>query len=313
MSGTGTNASKPKATASTRPAHKPGATAQPEKRPATEMDNSSLGDEITMINRQLEQLSEDTKETKDKVKNMSKDELKDFITTTVTTLMKELEVRLQNDLEKKVKEVVKERTTELSDRLDSLTFETVQLRECLEKAEKKMKANETLAKKAMQESNYNEQYSRKNNIKIMGVTETEDETVEMLTDKICNTLYEKAGLNVDPRCIVAIHHIPGKVGYPKPVLMKMLNNHEKTKIMRKRKEMKTAGFRLVDDVTKLNTDLINRVSLHENIDSAWFFNGSVYGKTTEGKRHKFDIYSNIGKVIRKPAGADDGDDVDDSK
>ena len=80
------------------------------------------------------------------------------------------------------------------------------------------------------------------------------------------------------------------------VLMKMFNNHEKTRIMRKRKEMKTAVFRLVDDVTKLNTDLNNRVSLHENIDSAWFFNVSVYGKTDEGKRHKFDIYSNIGKV-----------------
>ena len=95
--------------------------------------------------------------------------------------------------------------------------------------------------------------------------------------------------------------------------MKMLNNHEKTKIMRKRKEIKTAGFRLVDDVTKLNTDLINRMSLHENINSAWFFNGSVYGKTTEGKRHKFDIYSNIDKIIRKPAGVDGGNDEDDSK
>ena len=93
----------------------------------------------------------------------------------------------------------------------------------------------------------------------------------------------------------------------------MLNNHEKTKIIRKRKEMKTAGFRLMDDVTKLNTDLINRVSLHEHIDSAWLFNGNVYGKTTKGKRHKFDIYSNIGKVIRKPAGADDGGNEDDSK
>ena len=68
----------------------------------------------------------------------------------------------------------------------------------------------------------------------MGVTETEDETVEMLTDKIYNTLI-------------------------------------------------------------------------------WFFNGSVYGKTTEGKRHKFDIYSNIDKVIRKPAGVDGGNDEDDSK
>ena len=73
---------------------------QPGKRPASEMDNSSFGDEITMINKQLEQLSEDTKETKDKVNNiLSKDELKDFITTTVTStvnsLMIELEVKIQ--------------------------------------------------------------------------------------------------------------------------------------------------------------------------------------------------------------------------
>ena len=63
--------------------------------------------------------------------------------------------------------------------------------------------------------------------------------------------------------------------------------------------MRTAEFRLVDDVTKLNTELINRLSSHERIESAWYFNGSVYGKTTEGKRLKFDIYSNIGAVINQ--------------
>ena len=41
----------------------------------------------------------------------------------------------------------------------------------------------------------------------------------MLTDKICNTLYEKAGLNVEPRFIVAVHRIQENVGYAKPVLM----------------------------------------------------------------------------------------------
>ena len=303
------NQAKPKATstASSKASHKPGATAHPEKRPATEMDNSSFGDEITMINRQLEQLSEDTKITKDKVNNMlSKDELKDFITTTVTatvnSLLKDLEVKIQNEIDLKVEKVVKEKTTEMSDRLDSLTLENVQLREALTKLETKVDENVTLAQKAMQKSNYNEQYSRKNNVKIMGMAEPPDETVESLTNKVCETLYEKAGLHVDARCIVALHRIPGKAGYPKPVLMKMINNNEKTMIMRKRKEMKAAGYRLADDVTKLNTELINKVALHENIHSAWFFNGSVFGKTTEGKRHKFDIYSDIGKVIRKPAG-----------
>ena len=45
--------------AQTKPSHKQ-VCAQAEKRPNTEMDNSSFGDEITMINKQLEQLSDDT-------------------------------------------------------------------------------------------------------------------------------------------------------------------------------------------------------------------------------------------------------------
>ena len=134
-----------------------------------------------------------------------------------------------------------------------------------------------------------EQYSRKNNIKIMGVTERSDETVEMQTDNVCNILYQKAGVEIEQRDIVAIHRIPGKARMPKPVLIKVKNSHEKSKIIKKRKEMRNAGFRLVDDVTKLNTELINRLSSHEGIESAWYFNGSVYGKTTEGKRLKGEV------------------------
>lgn len=284
-----------------RTSHKPGAThSQAEKRPNTEMDTSSFGDEITMINRQLEQLSDDTKQTREKVKDMlSKDELKEFITATMDALSKQLERRLEKEIDKRVKE----RTTEINDRVDSLTLENITLRERLEEVEQKLKKNEILAQKAMQKGNDNEQYSRKNNIKIMGVPELADETVEMLADHVCDTLHTKAGIAVDPRNIDAIHRIPGKAGFPKPVLMKMRNNYEKTKIMKKRKAMKEAGFRLVEDVTKLNTSLINRLVTHENIDSAWFFNGSVYGKTTEGRRHKFGIYSDIGRVIRSNGAA----------
>ena len=49
--------------------------------------------------------------------------------------------------------------------------------------------------------------------------------------------------------------------------------------MKKRPEMKRAGYRLVDDVTKQNTSLINRLMLQEKIDGAWYFNSSVYAKT----------------------------------
>ena len=62
--------------------------------------------------------------------------------------------------------------------------------------------------------------------------------------------------------------------------------------------MKGAGFRMVGEVTKLNTGLIGRLLIHPKIDSAWYFNGAVYGKTSEGRRYKFDTYCNIDTVIR---------------
>lgn len=196
------------------------------------MENSSFGDEITMINKQLEQLSEDSKNTAEKVKDMlSKDEMKDFITTTITTaidaMKKTLQENLKRDIDSKIDSKIKEKVSEVNDRLDTLTLENIQLRERLDTVEEQLKTSESLMQKAMQKSNYNEQYSRKNNIKVMGVPEMKDETIEMLEDKMCEILGSKANLHINPRDFEAIHRIPGKSGMPKPVLIKMRNNHEK--------------------------------------------------------------------------------------
>ncbi|KAH3714699.1 hypothetical protein DPMN_057396 [Dreissena polymorpha] len=67
--------------------------------------------------------------------------------------------------------------------------------------------------------------------------------------------------------------------------------------MRKRVPMKSNGYKLVDDVTKPNQGLINRLILHPNIDSAWNLNRAVYGQTVAGERIKFDRYDNVNDVI----------------
>ena len=63
--------------------------------------------------------------------------------------------------------------------------------------------------------------------------------------------------------------------------------------------MKRAGHRLVDDVTKLNAKLISKLLDHPSIESAWFFNGSVFGKTNCGKRMKFNLYDDIDAAVAK--------------
>ena len=75
--------------------------------------------------------------------------------------------------------------------------------------------------------------------------------------------------------------------------------------------MKQQGHKLVDDVTKKNTELISRLLKHEKVHSAWFFNGFIYGKTTEGKRYRFDIYSNINGVFNKKKEGEEEEEVSD--
>ncbi|KAH3887826.1 hypothetical protein DPMN_011848 [Dreissena polymorpha] len=62
------------------------------------------------------------------------------------------------------------------------------------------------------------------------------------------------------------------------------------------KVYKVLRFRF-DDVTKPNQGLINRLHLHPDIESAWYFNGAVYEQTVAGERIKFDIYDNVSGVI----------------
>ena len=280
---------------------------QKEKRSHSEVADSSLGDEFTSIQKQLDQLTSDIQQTREDVKSiMKKEEMKSFITDTVTAMFskvqKKLEKRVEETIEEKLEEKLNDKLTELNDRLDSLVHENVQLREANDKLKGRIDRSEKVAKVAMEKSNMNEQYSRKNNIKIMGV-EGDDETEEELTEKVNNILRAKTGVTINVNKIMAIHRIPGKSGMPKPVLIKLMNNNEKTKIMKKRKLMKQAGYRLVDDVTKQNTKLISRLNLHTDIDSAWYFNGNVFAKTTGGKRFKFDLFSVVEDVINKTDGA----------
>ncbi|KAK3105844.1 hypothetical protein FSP39_007000 [Pinctada imbricata] len=73
--------------------------------------------------------------------------------------------------------------------------------------------------------------------------------------------------------------------------------------MRKRSVIKKAqgNVKLVDDVTELNAKLITRLINHDQIDSAWYFNGRVFGQVN-GKRIMFDLYDNVDEKVRsKPS------------
>ena len=278
------------------------------KRTHSEVSETSL-EELGFIHAHLDTLATDLKETKESMKNlMTKDDIESFIKLTVNSVLEGMEAKIKTMVEEEVKEKVTDQLTEVNDRLDSMVFENSEMKDRLDKVEKKLKKEKERTKTALERSNYNEQFSRKNNVKIMGVEYIDDETEARLTEKVLHIIKEKTDVDIKLSEIIAIHRIPSRHD-PQPVLMKLKNNSVKTRLMKHRKTMKQHGHKLVDDVTKKNTELISRLLKHEKIDSAWFFNGFIYGKTSEGKRYSFDLFSKIEAVISKKKEGEDEEDV----
>ena len=78
-------------------------------------------------------------------------------------------------------------------------------------------------------ANFNEQYSRKNNIKIMNWEEGDND--KDLRKGLIKKLNKNAKVVVKSEEIVAIHRIPGKAGETRPVFVKFANGECKVRVM----------------------------------------------------------------------------------
>ena len=99
---------------------------------------------------------------------------------------------------------------------------------------------------------------------------------------------DNAEVAIEDREIIAAHRILGEQGKSRPILVKLVNTDVKSKVMRKRSEVKNKGLRLVNDVTKANVELIKRLSQLEAVQSAWYLSGAIYGMIGDSKM-KLDI------------------------
>ena len=134
-------------------------------------------------------------------------------------------------------------------------------------------------------------------MKIYGLKE---EPKENSSVEVIRMLKEVANVDLRDEEIVAAHRIPGKAGQIRPILLKVKNTAVKSRIMKKRSTIKnlSRGLRLADDVTRLNSTLIDRLNNHDLIESAWYFNGSVYAKAVNNDRRiQFDIHDDITRKV----------------
>lgn len=130
----------------------------------------------------------------------------------------------------------------MENNIENLEKDVETLREKLASTNKELRESkqvlhktEIVSREAMKLSNQNEQYSRKYNFKIVGVTENDEENPWKLVKKF---LKEKANVELDDQEIIAAHRIPGRKDQPRPIIVKVLNTNIKARVMKKRSDVK---------------------------------------------------------------------------
>ncbi|CAG2235036.1 unnamed protein product [Mytilus edulis] len=217
---------------------------------------SSSSDHSICIENELDEI-------KQSLKNMRK---KADCTEIVTEIFKSLSENLKKQIKKEIMSEVKSeveklknnydsKISHLHDKLNTIEFENGNLLEKnaslhsdLRKMREVVDENNKKATESVRLGNWNEQYSRKKNVKIYHLPENRND-----------------------------HE----------VLIKFLRMDTKISLLRKKKAINEAlKVRIGDDITKLNQGLLNRLYQHDNIISSWYFNGHVYGSDEEGTRHR---------------------------
>ncbi|CAC5392085.1 unnamed protein product [Mytilus coruscus] len=229
-------------------------------------------------------------------------DLKELVTSIVSQLLNTLKDSITAEFNSKLRE----KTGQLQDNVDSLNMENHLLKEKLREKEIKIKELDekvvdcnTRSVDALKSANYNEQYSRKHNIRIVNYPEKKNENLHA---EFIDLIKKDLKINLEPTDLIAIHRIPGKEGAIRPIIAKVRNTETKIKIMRSKKGLKK-DIKFHDDITQKNSGLMSRLNLSGKLENVWFYNCSVYGKLQNSKngnqRIKFGLFDNIEEKIRK--------------
>ena len=119
-----------------------------------------------------------------------------------------------------------------------------------------------------------EQYSRKNSVRIRGVTEQNEEDIEMVT---IETLKKELGVCIEKPEIDIVHRVGRRQdNKPRSILVKFLSHKTKEKVMRAKKNAK--NVKVSEDLAPGIKRIFDEVSSNRrflNIDSVWTIDGRI--------------------------------------
>ena len=156
-----------------------------------------------------------------------------------------------------------------------------------------------------------EQYSRRLNIRIHGLSSNDDDDDNPI-NTVISFLRNKLHVDCELDDIEAAHPLPARphtrpstASHTHPTrssfIVRFRRNQKRLEILLKRRLLKGSGLSISEDLTALNSQLLNRLNHDDRIQSAWSWNGHIYavGKNTGGKKFVIKPFSLIDGILAK--------------
>ena len=134
-------------------------------------------------------------------------------------------------------------------------------------------------------ANDNEQYIRRNNLRIQGLKLNHNEDCRQA---VANFVNSKLGLTIQAQDIEAAHPLPSsaaaKTGIVPTVIVRFKHREHRDCVIRQRRKLKRTNHTIVEDLTALNVRTLNRVRNAEGVKTFWTWNGKIYALMHDGRK-----------------------------
>lgn len=192
------------------------------------------------------------------------------------------------------------RVFELEARVDKKDNEITSLLKKNDELLNAVKNQETKVKQNEKDMNDIQQYSRRWNVRVYRVPETERETMEDCVKKVCRIFTQDVGVATSPSDIEVAHRTGQRSGQRnRPILVRFFDRKKRDNIMANKKKLKNKGVVVGEDLTAANYKLYTAAYKHSASLSTWTVNGKVFAKLKNGLTVNLTIHTNIDEAFRR--------------
>lgn len=133
-----------------------------------------------------------------------------------------------------------------------------------------------------------EQYQRRNNLRIFGLAETQDEDTDQLVLKMCR---DKLDIDLPVTAVCRSHRVgrqpepaPDGRSRHRPIIVRFTSYRERRRVFDAKKRLKGSGFTIKEDLTSRRLEVLQKAASYFGPRNAWTRDGRVLWVDQNGTR-----------------------------